>query len=324
MRRTDCLDLLGLDEAATADEIKIAYWRLAKELHPDTGAGREAHDDFISLSRAYRQLRAVARRTMPVPVPEPVPVPDPVPVSQRPVRAAETPAARSAPRRRVGGRRWLAIATFSLTAAGILFAADATLRALDTASPGSGSRVGKTVTTPPVPVAAPGIPAAQSTSAATAIPPILAGRSVKEGSRNSTSPKPLTKTEPPRRTEPLRQVSRAETSPVLRMVPKRLIAPMAPKPIVPRAMAPIVRRQTIQAASLPLHRAPVMSRAGHPGRWTGATVRDRIRQMRNEPTGRGKIPVASPPRVRPTAPRTSFEALTKPSLDLLRSALGVR
>lgn len=47
-----CLAVLGLDEAATPDDVRAAYRRLSKERHPDAG-GTEAA--FVELQQAYEQ-----------------------------------------------------------------------------------------------------------------------------------------------------------------------------------------------------------------------------------------------------------------------------
>ena len=53
--------LLGLDPGATEAEIRQAYRRVAKELHPDLHPGprdRDAEDAFIRATEAYRKLTA--------------------------------------------------------------------------------------------------------------------------------------------------------------------------------------------------------------------------------------------------------------------------
>ena len=52
-RRRDALRLLGLEHGATPRAIKRAYWRLAKDHHPDLGGDPEA---FHRLDAAYRLL----------------------------------------------------------------------------------------------------------------------------------------------------------------------------------------------------------------------------------------------------------------------------
>ncbi len=61
---TNYYDVLGVSPEATQDQIKKAYRKLARELHPDVAAGPEAEERFKDVSRAYEVLSNPEKRAM--------------------------------------------------------------------------------------------------------------------------------------------------------------------------------------------------------------------------------------------------------------------
>lgn len=57
-------EILGVSPDASADQIKKAYRRLARELHPDVASGADAEERFKDVSRAYEVLSNPEKRQM--------------------------------------------------------------------------------------------------------------------------------------------------------------------------------------------------------------------------------------------------------------------
>ena len=58
----DCYSILGVPTAATAEEIRAAYRRLARQYHPDLNSNPEAEARMKEINEAYATLSDPARR----------------------------------------------------------------------------------------------------------------------------------------------------------------------------------------------------------------------------------------------------------------------
>src|SRR3954462_9598862 len=64
MSPRDYYAILGVSRTASADEIKKAYRRLARELHPDLNPSAEAQERFKEVTAAYEVLSDPQKREM--------------------------------------------------------------------------------------------------------------------------------------------------------------------------------------------------------------------------------------------------------------------
>lgn len=65
----ECYRLLQLTSAASQEEVKAAYRRLARQLHPDVNADHQAQEQFIRVTEAYKVLiKIAASRSVAVPL----------------------------------------------------------------------------------------------------------------------------------------------------------------------------------------------------------------------------------------------------------------
>jgi molecular chaperone DnaJ len=61
---SDYYDILGISRDASTEEIKKAYRKLARQLHPDVNSGPDAEERFKEVGRAYEVLSNPERRQM--------------------------------------------------------------------------------------------------------------------------------------------------------------------------------------------------------------------------------------------------------------------
>jgi len=60
--KKDFYSTLGVGRGATQDEIKKAYFKLAKEYHPDVNKAPEAKEKFATINEAYETLGDDSKR----------------------------------------------------------------------------------------------------------------------------------------------------------------------------------------------------------------------------------------------------------------------
>lgn len=56
MARSDLYRRLGVSHRASEEQVRTAYLRLAKKLHPDVNKRRGSHEEFLAVKEAYEVL----------------------------------------------------------------------------------------------------------------------------------------------------------------------------------------------------------------------------------------------------------------------------
>ncbi|NMB59769.1 MAG: DnaJ domain-containing protein, partial [Chloroflexi bacterium] len=62
MAQRDYYEVLGVSRTATADDLKSAFRRLAREYHPDVNKSADAEEKFKELNEAYAVLSDTEKR----------------------------------------------------------------------------------------------------------------------------------------------------------------------------------------------------------------------------------------------------------------------
>lgn len=62
MNRKDFYQALNVTKGASQDEIKKAYFKLAKQYHPDVNKSPDAKEKFATINEAYETLGDESKR----------------------------------------------------------------------------------------------------------------------------------------------------------------------------------------------------------------------------------------------------------------------